>query len=122
VGWQFKTTPDSGVRTFCMAVSPDGGALVERFSKTTPVLNTWYHVAGVYNAAAKTLDVYVNGVLDDASLSGTVPGSQFDPNVNVLMGKRNGGWLFKGTIDEVRVYNRALSQTEIQTDMATPLP
>ncbi|MFC6375603.1 LamG-like jellyroll fold domain-containing protein, partial [Nonomuraea thailandensis] len=28
---------------------------------------------------------------------------------------------FNGLIDEVRIYNRALSTTEIQTDMSTPL-
>ena len=28
---------------------------------------------------------------------------------------------FQGTIDEVRVYNRALSQTEIQADMNVPV-
>jgi hypothetical protein len=32
------------------------------------------------------------------------------------------GQYFRGSIDEVRVYNRALSATEIQTDMNTPLP
>ena len=32
------------------------------------------------------------------------------------------GEYFKGLIDEVRVYNRALSAGEIQTDMVTPIP
>ena len=31
------------------------------------------------------------------------------------------GEYFNGLIDDVRVYNRALTQAEIQTDMATPL-
>ena len=31
------------------------------------------------------------------------------------------GEYFQGLIDEIRVYNRALSQAEIQTDMATPV-
>ena len=31
------------------------------------------------------------------------------------------GQYFQGTIDEVRVYNRALSQTEIQADMNVPV-
>ena len=30
------------------------------------------------------------------------------------------GEYFHGLIDDVRVYNRALTQAEIQTDMATP--
>ena len=32
------------------------------------------------------------------------------------------GEYFRGLIDEVRVYNRALTGGEIQTDMATPVP
>jgi len=60
------------------------------------------------------VDIYVNGVLDDGALSGTVPGSQFDPNLSVSIGKRNGGWYFQGTIDEVRVRNVALTAAQIQ--------
>jgi hypothetical protein len=119
VGWQLKTTPDTGVRTFGIGVSPDGSAITQRYSKTVLALNTWYHVAGVYNASAQTLDIYVNGVLDDGVLSGTVPGAQFDPNQNVTVGKRSGGFYFKGMIDEVRVYNRALTQAQIQNDLNT---
>jgi hypothetical protein len=32
------------------------------------------------------------------------------------------GQYFPGTIDEIRIYNRALSATEIQSEMNTPLP
>ena len=39
-----------------------------RYGATTLQLNTWYHVAGVYNAATQTLDVYLNGALDDGQL------------------------------------------------------
>ena len=88
-------------------------------------LNTWYHVAGVYNAANQTLSIYVNGTLDNGTLSGTVPSSQSNPSVNVNIGRRSpgafGGFYFNGIIDEVRIYNRALTQAEIQTDMNTPL-
>ena len=118
-GWQFKTTPDTGARTFGIAISPNGSSFVQRYSTTVVALNTWYHVAAVYNAAARTLDIYVNGVLDDGVLNGTVPGSQFDPNVSVSIGKRSGGWYFNGTIDELRVYNVPLTQAQIQSDMNT---
>ena len=84
-------------------------------------LNTWYHVAGVYNATARTLDIYVNGALNNGTLAGTVPASQFNPTVNVNLGRRADGFYFIGTIDEIRVYNRALSQAEIQADMNTPV-
>ena len=120
-GWQLKTTPDTGPHTFGVAVSPNGSTLAQRYSTTTRVLNTWYHVAGVYNATAQTLDIYVNGVLDNGVLSGTVPAALVNSPQNVNIGRRPAGYYFQGIIDEVRIYNRALSAAEIQADMATPI-
>ena len=118
-GWQLKTSPDTGKRTFGVAISGTSAAHTQRYSKTVYSLSTWYHVAGVYNASAKTLDIYVNGVLDDGVLTGTIPLSQYIPALNATIGERSGGFYFKGVIDDVRVYNRALSQAEIQNDMNT---
>ena len=120
-GWQFKTSPDTGPNTFGVGVSGTSGAITQRYSTTVRSLNTWYHVAGVYNATAGTLSTYVNGVLDNGTLRGTIPATQVNQAVNVNIGRRTGGFYFNGTIDEVRIYNRALSATEIQTDMNTPL-
>ena len=118
-GWQLKTSPDTGVRTFGVAVSGTSSSRTQRYSKTVLSLNTWYYIAGVYNASAKTLDVYVNGILDNGVLKGTIPASQYLPAVNTTIGSRSGGYYFSGAIDDVRVYNRALSQAEIQKDMNT---
>jgi len=120
-GWQFKTSPDTGPHTFGVAVSAGTTAHTQRYSTATRALNTWYHVTGVYNATAQTLDIYVNGVLDNGVLSGTVPAAQFNSGQSVNIGRRAGGFYFQGIIDEVRIYNRALTQTEIQTDMTTPI-
>ena len=38
-----------------------------------------------------------------------------------MIGQRGGGYNFKGVIDNVRIYNRALAVTEIQSDMSTPI-
>ena len=51
-GWQLKTTPDTGVRTFGIAIS-NGTTGIQRYSKTVLTLNTWYYVASVYNATAQ---------------------------------------------------------------------
>jgi len=120
-GWQFKTSPDTGLETFGVKVSGSTSS-AQRYSKTVRALNTWYHVAAVYNAATATLDIYVNGVLDNGVLRGAIPSSQAPTTLNVNIGRRSGGYYFKGLIDEVRIYNRALSQAEIQTIMNTPLP
>ena len=124
-GWQLKTSPDTGPETFGMAVSTGSNTRIQRYSTTVRSLNTWYHVAGVDDASAQTLSIYVNGVLDNGTLSGVVPSSQVNSGVNVNIGRRSpgtwGGFYFNGVVDEVRIYNRALTQAEIQTDMNTPL-
>jgi hypothetical protein len=120
-GWQFKTTPDTGVRTFGIAISPSGAGHTQRYSKTVMALNTWYHVAAVYNATAKALDIYVNGTLDNGVLIGSIPAAQVVPNISATLGKREGGFFFKGTIDNVRIYSKALSAAEVQADMVTPV-
>ena len=120
-GWQFKTSPDTGPHTFGVGVAGATNTFAQRYSTTVRSLNVWYHVAGVYNASARTLDIYVNGVLNNGTLSGTIPASQINSAVNVNIGRRSGGYYFNGVIDDVRVYNRALSQAEIQADMNTPV-
>jgi len=122
-GWQLKTSPDTGVRTAAIQISSNGFDSIQRYGATVLATNTWYHVAGVYDAAARTLDVYVNGVLDNGMLSGAVPAAQFDASVNVNIAQRigyPGTYNFQGRIDEVHVFNRALSASEIQNDMNVP--
>jgi len=120
-GWQLKTSPDTGPQTFALSISGSSG-VVQRYSNTVRSLNTWYHVAGVYNAATLSLDIYVNGVLDNGVLRGTIPSAQTIPNQTVYIGRRSNGFYFAGIIDEAQIYNRALSAAEIQTIMNTPLP
>jgi fibronectin type 3 domain-containing protein len=120
-GWQLKTSHDTGPQAFAVAVTNSSGARAQRYTTTTRALNTWYHVAGIYNSAAGTLDIYVNGALNSGALRGSIPSSNRNAAVNVNIGRRTGGYYFNGVIDEVRIYNRALSPTEIQSDMKTSL-
>jgi chitodextrinase len=119
-GWQLKTSPDTGVQAFAIGITGPGNQFVQRNSATVRELNTWYHVAGVYDAVARTLDIYVNGVLDNGELSGTVPSSQVNSAASASIGRRTGGFHFAGVIDDVRVYSRPLSAGEIVADMNTP--
>jgi len=122
LGYQLDTTVDTGPRTIGFKLSDAQGALMARYGSSVLQPNTWYHVAGVYDAQAQTLNVYLNGVLDNGTLTGTVSSTQHESPMNVYIGKRPGanGYEFLGIIDDVRIYNRALSQAEIQTDMAAP--
>jgi RHS repeat-associated protein len=79
-------------------------------------VNTWTYVAATYNGS--TFSLYINGSL---AASNAVTGS-INVSTGVLrFGGNTVGEYFAGLIDEVRVYNRALSESEITTDMNTPI-
>jgi Concanavalin A-like lectin/glucanases superfamily len=76
-------------------------------------LNAWTHLAATFDGA--TLTLYVNGT-QAASLAA---GGNIATSAGALRIGGNNIWpeWFSGQIDEVRIYNRALSPAEIQSDM-----
>lgn len=78
------------------------------------VPNKWYHLAGVYDADAKTLSLYVNGNLEQTvpydkgwqAAGKTAIGRGFYGHANVDF--------VNGTIDDVRLYSSALTADEIK--------
>ena len=82
-------------------------------------LNTWYHVAGVFDGTS--LKIYVNGLLQNTTtVSGTI-----SPSTGTVMNFGENptftGRYFNGDIDEVRIWNVARTQEEIQQYMAVSL-
>ena len=93
------------------------GGYQEVFSGTRLPTNTWSHVATTWDGT--TLRLYVNGVqVASRAVAGTLSATS---NPLRIGGNANWGEYFAGTIDEVRVYNRALSAAEIQADMNAPI-
>jgi len=80
--------------------------------------NTWYFLAATYDG--KALKAYTNGVLVTSNTAASGPANS-DPNPLTFGKHAASDQLFQGIIDDVRVYNRAQSQSEIQTDMNTPV-
>jgi hypothetical protein len=80
-------------------------------------LNAWTHLAATYDGT--TLRLYVNGV---EALSRAQTGNM-TASTNPLRIGGNGVWseYFNGLVDDVRIYNRALTSAEIQADMNTPV-
>ena len=81
-------------------------------------LNAWSFLSATYDGA--TLRLYVNGTqVSSKAVTGSMPNST---GVLRIGGNSVWGEYFAGLIDNVRVYNRALSASEIQTDMNTRVP
>ncbi|QQS15465.1 MAG: fibronectin type III domain-containing protein [Candidatus Moraniibacteriota bacterium] len=96
-----------------------GGIWYTATTTTTLSLNTWTHVTGIFDDTNNTLTVYLNGVQSTQSTNITATLQSSTNPVHVGMGWSNQSW--NGRIDDVRIYNTALTQSEIQTDMNTPL-
>jgi Concanavalin A-like lectin/glucanases superfamily/VanZ like family len=118
-GYQLDTTVDRGPRTLGFKLVDPCGNLMARYGATELVPDTWYHAAGVYDADARTLNVYLNGQLDDGFLLGSVTSVQQASNQRVCVGRRadTTGYEFAGLIDDVRIDSRALTKGEIEESM-----
>jgi chitodextrinase len=93
------------------------GADAEARGASSLPANTWTHLAATYDGT--NLRLFVNGVRV-ATTAAT--GSLVVSNGVLRIGGNSiwGEW-FSGSIDEVRVYNRALTAAQLQADMGDPI-
>ena len=111
-----SNSPDKGYNITCgdngrvkFQISDNGGwKSVE--SSHILLSNRWYHVAGVFNGSS--IKLYVNGEL----IAGTYASAIAPSTVPVMIGSG-----LHGTIDEVRIWNTARTQSELQANMAVSL-
>jgi prepilin-type N-terminal cleavage/methylation domain-containing protein len=74
-------------------------------------LNRWYYITVTFdNNISPKLKIYVNG----QKLQEGNPSAPYILTTDLLIGRRGIDSFFQGLIDEVRIYNRALSDSEIK--------
>jgi hypothetical protein len=83
----------------------------------TLVTDTWQHVAVTYNRASGIISLYVNGkAVSNLQWGSFIPLTKGD--LSSFRPSNPGDWtynrFFSGLMDEVAIYNRALSAAEIQ--------
>lgn len=123
--------PDEGIKNSCI-VGMDGYSLyideegrpafavtinktrIEAPSNFEMIKDTWYHIAGAFDGSA--VRVYVNGnEYGKKEIRGTFSTSKRDLFIGRSPGKTTSS--FAGTIDEVRLWQRARSGAEVKADM-----
>jgi hypothetical protein len=75
-------------------------------------LNTWYFVAVTWDASTGDMALYKNGAIVDSGNTGV---AVTDATISVGSFGSSNGYMWAGTIDEVRIYPRALSSAQIQS-------
>jgi glucose/arabinose dehydrogenase/PKD repeat protein len=95
-----------------------GGTFGDPLTGSSPLpTNVWSHLAATYDGA--TLRLFVNGTqVASRAQSGAIATSNAALTIG---GDGLYNQFFQGAIDEVRVYNVALAQAQIQADMTTPI-
>ena len=94
----------------------DGASTDMLASSTAPTTGVWHHFAYVYDSAGTAQALYLDGALVNAATTSKV--IAYDTNPLLIGAESNNstlGFFFSGGIDELTIYNRALTSTEVQT-------
>ncbi|MDQ8198908.1 carbohydrate binding domain-containing protein [Pelagicoccus enzymogenes] len=115
--WMLSTI-GSGGNKLRFRLKTDGGVTQTLVGNSVLPINTWTHVAATFDGSE--MRVYVNGQLDGTlSHAGSIA---LDSSVPAVIGDQpQGGRSFDGRIDDLRIYRRALSASELQQAMNGPI-
>src|ERR1035438_6961584 len=116
--YALKTTPGLGLALTISDLSNQWDSSFQEFTVTGVLtLNAWNHVAGTYDSGTGIRCLYVNGVNVGSHTNAAVPVYDSIGPVTIGTFLRSPDYnqdYFQGLIDELSLYNRALSSTEIQ--------
>src|SRR3989339_904311 len=103
----------TGTDQICLSLSNGSSYLGASCPKSSTLLeNTWYHIAASWNSTTKC--VFTNGLQSECVQSTIMPENTLTNTVIQLGMTYNSNYPFNGSIDDVMIFNRALSTQEIQ--------
>ncbi|MBV8389605.1 MAG: Ig-like domain-containing protein [Mucilaginibacter sp.] len=115
-GWAWGITGNSYVLPGITTFGTGGGSASARGTHVVNI-NQWHMVTSVYNASTQQVSIYVDGVLDNVTSSFPSPNGSI--NATLYIGRDDpseptNGYSVNGSLDDVRIYTRALSINDIQ--------
>jgi len=113
-GWALLGDPNQGgANVFFVGDyinSTQGG--YDRAISRTLLRSRWYHLVGVYDAG-KEISIFVDGrEVNNKSVTSAYLNNDWP--VAIGRGEYYGGGYFNGTVDQLRIYNRTLNDSEIR--------
>lgn len=104
-------TAKNSTNKFSFQVS--GLTATEIDADTAFTTGLWYHVVGRYDSSANTIAIWVNGVKKSASVTGSHTAGTGDFAIGRLGSYVATATYFDGIIDDVSIFNRALTDAEV---------
>lgn len=112
-------SPSSGSGTLRFAVTTNGSGSEQIAETSSLSTGSWQHVA--VTRSGNTVRLYKNGSLADTETVSIAP-SSFNPVLNYIGESQWPDPLFSGRLDEMYIYNYALSDSEVMDLMNDQLP
>jgi len=103
--WEY---PDASGQIKCQMYGPGGQSVLELDSPAATPMNQWTHIC--LTVSVNSAMLYINGALVANGTRSGEPGTAADP---VTFGHAGYHGFFPGQIDDVRIYDRALSMGEV---------
>jgi len=91
----------------------DGTTIKSNFFLGSGTLGKWTHIFAIVDRSTNRLIVYVDGKSTGVGTDISAVGSVSNGIAATIGSSNSGTYLFRGLIDDVRVYNRALSAAEV---------
>jgi hypothetical protein len=123
LGWA-NAIPVSGTHDKTLYINADrtasfyiwDGAAKSVTSTQVVADGAWHHIAGVYTTT-QTMELYIDGVLQGSTAVGGIFNGYTTPHLTAGIESHARGYL-NGAIDDVRIYNKVLSEADIQALIA----
>ena len=97
-----------------VSISSTGNSEVYYITENKLTLNTWQHIALTYDGTS--VQFYINGTeaeINSDGVTGTLSGAMHNSTEPILLGSRSNALFYEGDMDEVRIWTKALTVTEI---------
>lgn len=121
--WAVQTGASNNLRVYIAGSQTDTGTnYVDTTSGTWNSFNTWRHIVMTFDgtqAAANRVKVYIDGTQAGTAMTGTIPASLQTSTGSFSIGSFPGlGRALTGSVDQVKLFNRALSAGEVSAEYA----
>lgn len=115
-GWMMQGNPGTGGGPLAFAVGGGGGGSFNfpSVASNIDVLDGAFHlVAGTWTSATGLIELWVDGISQGTAAAPTAASNTRPVNVGYTWGGGSPQRFFRGTVDHLQIYSRALSQAEI---------
>ncbi len=114
-GWAWGITGYGSSTLGIVTYGTGGGSAAARGTHAVS-LSQWHLLTSVYTVTKQQLSIYVDGALDN--VTNNMPSPNVNTDADLYIGRDNpdvptNGYMVRGSLDEVRIYHRALSAYEI---------